>query len=145
MHRFFALAILAASAVLLPASGGEKKKDAGFPPVERGPEHKVLEGLARAPHSGQNGRVHPLVGRRRKQPIDLRNRTFRLSDMVVGHVKVSAGTGLAAMFLLFLPGRKRYRTALGLGLVCVSPSRAVPGRARGHHLLALEEAAYRTG
>jgi hypothetical protein len=32
---------------------------------------------------------------------------------------LSAGTGLAAMFLLFLPGRKRYRAALGLGLVCV--------------------------
>jgi len=32
---------------------------------------------------------------------------------------LSAGAGLAAMFLLFLPGRKRYRTALGLGLICV--------------------------
>jgi len=32
---------------------------------------------------------------------------------------LSAGTGLAAMFLLFWPGRKRYRVALGLGLVCV--------------------------
>jgi hypothetical protein len=32
---------------------------------------------------------------------------------------LSGGTGLAAMLLLFLPGRKRYRTALGLGLVCV--------------------------
>jgi subtilase family serine protease len=32
---------------------------------------------------------------------------------------LSAGTGLAAMFLLFLPGRKRYRAALGLGLICV--------------------------
>jgi len=32
---------------------------------------------------------------------------------------LSAGTGLMAMFLLFLPGRKRYRTALGLGLICV--------------------------
>jgi hypothetical protein len=32
---------------------------------------------------------------------------------------LSAGTGLAAMLLVFLPGRKRYRTALGLGLVCV--------------------------
>jgi hypothetical protein len=32
---------------------------------------------------------------------------------------LSAGTGLAAMFLLFLPGRKRYRAALGLGLVCM--------------------------
>jgi hypothetical protein len=32
---------------------------------------------------------------------------------------LSAGTGLAALFLLFLPGRKRYRAAVGLGLVCV--------------------------
>jgi hypothetical protein len=32
---------------------------------------------------------------------------------------LSASTGLAAMFLLVLPGRKRYRAALGLGLVCV--------------------------
>jgi hypothetical protein len=33
---------------------------------------------------------------------------------------LSAGTGFAALFLLFLPGgRKRYRAALGLGLVCV--------------------------
>src|SRR5258706_3569636 len=32
---------------------------------------------------------------------------------------LSGGTGLAAMFLLLLPGRKRYRAALGLGLVCV--------------------------
>jgi hypothetical protein len=32
---------------------------------------------------------------------------------------LSAGTGLAAMFLLFLPGRKRYRAALGLSLLCV--------------------------
>jgi Big-like domain-containing protein len=32
---------------------------------------------------------------------------------------LSAGTGLAALFLLFLPGRKRYRVAMGLGLVCV--------------------------
>jgi hypothetical protein len=32
---------------------------------------------------------------------------------------LSAGTGLAAMILLFLPGRKRYRAALGLGLICV--------------------------
>ncbi len=32
---------------------------------------------------------------------------------------LSAGTGLAAMILFFLPGRKRYRAALGLGLVCV--------------------------
>jgi hypothetical protein len=32
---------------------------------------------------------------------------------------LSAGTGLATLFLIFLPGRKRYRAALGLGLVCV--------------------------
>lgn len=32
---------------------------------------------------------------------------------------LSAGTGFAAVFLLFLPGRKRYRLALGLGLVCL--------------------------
>jgi len=33
---------------------------------------------------------------------------------------LSAGTGFAALFLLFLPGgRKRYRAALGLGIVCL--------------------------
>jgi len=32
---------------------------------------------------------------------------------------LSAGTGFAALLLLFLPGRKRYRAALGLGLVCL--------------------------
>ncbi len=33
---------------------------------------------------------------------------------------LSAGTGFAAMFLLFLPGgRKKFRAALGLGLVCI--------------------------
>lgn len=33
---------------------------------------------------------------------------------------LSAGTGFAALFLLFLPvGRKRYRAALGLGIVCM--------------------------
>jgi hypothetical protein len=32
---------------------------------------------------------------------------------------LSAGAGLTAMLLLILPGRKRYRAALGLGLVCV--------------------------
>lgn len=32
---------------------------------------------------------------------------------------LSGGTGLAALVLLLLPGRKRYRAALGLGLVCV--------------------------
>jgi len=32
---------------------------------------------------------------------------------------LSGGTGLAAMLLLFIPGKKRYRAALGLGLVCL--------------------------
>jgi len=32
---------------------------------------------------------------------------------------LSGGTGLAALVLLILPGRKRYRAALGLGLVCL--------------------------
>jgi hypothetical protein len=33
---------------------------------------------------------------------------------------LSAGTGFAALFLMFLPGgRKKYRAALGLGLVCL--------------------------
>jgi len=32
---------------------------------------------------------------------------------------LSGGTGLAAIFLLFVPGRKRYRAALGLALMCV--------------------------
>lgn len=32
---------------------------------------------------------------------------------------LSAGTGFASMLLIFLPGRKRYRAALGLGLVCM--------------------------
>src|SRR5579862_2184450 len=33
---------------------------------------------------------------------------------------LSAGTGFAALFMMFLPGgRKKYRAALGLGLVCV--------------------------
>ncbi len=32
---------------------------------------------------------------------------------------LSAVTGLAAILLLFLPGRKRYRAALALGLICV--------------------------
>ena len=36
-----------------------------------------------------------------------------------GWWSLSAGTGLAALFLLFLPGRKRYRAAFALGLVCV--------------------------
>jgi hypothetical protein len=32
---------------------------------------------------------------------------------------LSGGTGLAAILLLFVPGRKRYRAALGLALMCV--------------------------
>jgi hypothetical protein len=32
---------------------------------------------------------------------------------------LSAGTGLAAIILLLLPGQKRFRAALGLGLVCL--------------------------
>jgi hypothetical protein len=32
---------------------------------------------------------------------------------------LSGGTGFAAIFLLLLPGRKRYRAALGLGLLCL--------------------------
>jgi hypothetical protein len=36
-----------------------------------------------------------------------------------GLVMVGAGTGFAALFLLFMPGRKRLRAALGLGLVCL--------------------------
>jgi hypothetical protein len=32
---------------------------------------------------------------------------------------LSGGAGIAALLLLFLPGRKQYRVALGLGLVCV--------------------------
>jgi hypothetical protein len=36
-----------------------------------------------------------------------------------GWLAISGVTGLATIFLLILPGRKRYRTALGLGLVCM--------------------------
>jgi len=32
---------------------------------------------------------------------------------------LGTGTGLAAVILLLLPGRKKYRAALGLGLICV--------------------------
>src|SRR5208282_3066032 len=32
---------------------------------------------------------------------------------------LSGGTGLAAILLLFVPGRKRYSAALGLALMCV--------------------------
>lgn len=35
-----------------------------------------------------------------------------------GWWKLSVGTGFAAILLLVLPGRRRYRAALGLGLVC---------------------------
>jgi len=33
--------------------------------------------------------------------------------------KLSAGTGLAAIFLFIVPGRRRYRITLGLWLICV--------------------------
>jgi hypothetical protein len=36
-----------------------------------------------------------------------------------GWLTLSGGTGLAAIILLLLPGRKRFRAALGLGLVCI--------------------------
>jgi subtilase family serine protease len=36
-----------------------------------------------------------------------------------GWWKLSAGTGLAAMFLMFLPGRRRYRSSMCLWLVCL--------------------------
>jgi len=36
-----------------------------------------------------------------------------------GWWKLSAGTGLAAIFLIFVPGRRRYRAAMGLWLVCL--------------------------
>jgi hypothetical protein len=47
MNRIFTYALLVLFAIILPASAGaDKKKDLGtFPPVERGPEHKVLESL----------------------------------------------------------------------------------------------------
>jgi hypothetical protein len=37
----------------------------------------------------------------------------------VGWWTLSGGTGFAAILFLFLPGRKQYRAALGLGLLCV--------------------------
>ena len=43
----------------------------------------------------------------------------RAASVRTGLWTLSAGTGLAAIFLLFLPGRKRYRAALGMGLMCV--------------------------
>jgi hypothetical protein len=45
MRRFLAVALVPALALAVPGGVGEKKKDAGFPPVERGLEHKVLESL----------------------------------------------------------------------------------------------------
>ena len=36
-----------------------------------------------------------------------------------GWWKLSAGTGLAAIFLFFLPGRRRHRASLGLWLICL--------------------------
>jgi hypothetical protein len=41
------------------------------------------------------------------------------SSMGKGWWGLSAVTGLGALILLLLPGRKRYRAALGLGLVCM--------------------------
>jgi hypothetical protein len=52
-------------------------------------------------------------------------RTFRAATLPaapngrIGWWTLGGGTGFAAVFLLLLPGRKRYRAALGLGLVCV--------------------------
>jgi len=52
-------------------------------------------------------------------------RTFRAAifpaapSLRSGWWTLSGGTGLAAILLLFLPGRKRYRAALGLALMCV--------------------------
>jgi hypothetical protein len=53
-----------------------------------------------------------------------RERTLYAAGMVPtrgarGWWILSAGTGLAAIILLLLPGRKRFRAALGLGLVCL--------------------------
>jgi len=41
------------------------------------------------------------------------------SNAKAGWWTLSGGTGLAAILLLLLPGRKRYRAALALGLLCV--------------------------
>jgi len=52
-------------------------------------------------------------------------RNFRAANLPTaskganGWWMLSGGTGFAAIFLLLLPGRKRYRAALGLGLVCL--------------------------
>jgi hypothetical protein len=39
------VSLLLGLALLMPAHAGDKKKDVGPPPPERGPEHKVLESL----------------------------------------------------------------------------------------------------
>jgi hypothetical protein len=50
----------------------------------------------------------------------LQAKTLPPATGVKGWWTLSAGTGFAALFLLFLPGgRKKYRAALGLGLVCI--------------------------
>jgi uncharacterized membrane protein len=50
----------------------------------------------------------------------LRAKTTPPSKGDKGWWTLSAGSGFAALFLMFLPGgRKRYRAALGLGLVCI--------------------------
>ncbi len=50
----------------------------------------------------------------------LQAKTLPPTTGVKGWWTLSAGTGFAALFLLFLPGgRKKYRAALGLGLVCI--------------------------
>ncbi len=41
------------------------------------------------------------------------------SNARAGWWTLSGGTGLAAILLLLLPGRRRYRAALALGLLCV--------------------------
>jgi len=53
-------------------------------------------------------------------PVRLNNATSN-GETHGGWWALSAGTGFAALFLMFLPvgGRKRLRAALGLGLVCV--------------------------
>src|SRR5437870_3581402 len=46
MNRHIALAFIALASLAVPSSAGDKKKDAGAPqPIERGPEHKLLESL----------------------------------------------------------------------------------------------------
>jgi len=48
-------------------------------------------------------------------PLAIPNSRVGTSGLII----LGAGTGLGALFLLFVPGRKRLRAALGLGLVCV--------------------------